>query len=83
MERLQDPGHPVFKSNSALSRGILKKKHNRDTIHFITNASNIDLLFRIFHSLSKLSIYGACEQFVLTEEEKGKKNRKIPFPKMH
>ena len=57
-----------------LSRGILKKKNNRDTIHFNADASNTELLFRIIHSVNQLSIYGAvsnlCEQFGLTEEEK-------------
>ena len=28
-------GHPVFKGISPLGRGILKRKNNRDTIHFI------------------------------------------------
>ena len=47
VERLEDTGHPVFKSMSALSRGILKKKNGRDTIHFNADASNTELLFRI------------------------------------
>ena len=38
----KDTGHPVFKSISALSRGILKKK-NRDTIPFNADASNTEL----------------------------------------
>ena len=75
VERFKDTGHPVFKSISALSRGILKKKNVRDTIHFNADASNTELLFRIIHSVNQLSIYGAvsnwCEQFGLTEEEKG------------
>ena len=76
-------GHPVFKSISAMSRGILKNKNNGDTIHFNAHASNTELLFPIFHSVNQLSIHGAvskwCEQVGLTEEEKGdKKNRKDP-----
>ena len=47
VERFEDTGHPVFKSMSALSRGILKKKNGRDTIHFNADASNTELLFRI------------------------------------
>ena len=74
LERFKDTGHPVFNSISALSRGILKKKNNRDTIHFSAHASNTELLFRIIHSVNQLSIYGAvsnwCEQFGLIEEEK-------------
>ena len=76
VERFKDTGHPVFKSISALSRGILKKKSGRDTIHFNTDAPNTELLFQIIHSVNQLSIYGAvtnwCEQFGLTEEENGK-----------
>ena len=71
----KDTGHPVFKSISALSRGILEKKNGQDTTHFNADASNTELLFQIIHSVNQLSIYGAvtnwCEQFGLTEEEKG------------
>ena len=45
VKRFKDTGHPVFKSISALSRGILKKKNGRDTIHFNADASNTELLF--------------------------------------
>ena len=34
VERFEDTGHPVLKSISALSCGILNRKNNRDTIHF-------------------------------------------------
>ena len=75
VERFKDTGHPVFKSISTWSRGILKKKNDRDTIHFNADALNTELLFRIIHSVNQLSIYGAalnwCEQFGLTEEEIG------------
>ena len=40
VERCKDTCHPAFKSISALSRGILKKKNNRDTIHFNADVSN-------------------------------------------
>ena len=39
VERFKDTGHPAFKSISALSSGILKKKNGRDTIHFNADAS--------------------------------------------
>ena len=75
VERFKHTGHPVDKSISALSRVILKKKNNRATRHFNADASNTELLFRIIHSVNQLSICGAvsnwCEQFGLTEEEKG------------
>ena len=77
VERFKDAGHPVFKSISATSRGILKKKKTgRDTFHFNADASNTELLFRII----QLSIYGAvsnwCEQFGLTVEEKEQEKQK-------
>ena len=59
VERFKDTGHPVLKSIRALSRGILRKKNGRDTIHFNADASNTELLFRIIHSVNQLSIYGA------------------------
>ena len=68
VEPFKDTGHPVFKSISALSRGILKKKNTRDTKHFNADASNTELLFRIFHSVNQLIIYGAVSG--LTEEER-------------
>ena len=61
----------VFKSISAMSRGILK-----ETIHFNGGSSNTEILFRINHPVNQLSIYGAVanwrEQFGLTKEEKGR-----------
>ena len=36
----KETGHPVFKSISALSRGIVERKNNRDTVHFNADASN-------------------------------------------
>ena len=79
VERFKDTGHPAFKSIGAWSRGILKKKTGRDTIHFSADASNTELLFRIIPSVNQLSIYGAvtdrCEQFGLTEEEKGQEKQ--------
>ena len=62
-----ETGHPVFKGISALSRGILKWKGGRCTIHFNADSSNTELLFRTIHSANQLSIYGAvsrwCEEF--------------------
>ena len=80
LEGFKDKSHPVFKSFGALSRGILKRRTFRDTIHCNADASNTELLFRIIHSVNQLSIYGAvsnrCEQFGLTEEEKGQEKQK-------
>ena len=51
VERFKDTCHPVFKSISALSCGILKKKEWQRHQHFNADASNTDLLFRIIHSV--------------------------------
>ena len=80
-QRFKETGYPVFKSISALSRGILKRKKGKETIHFNGDSSNTDFLFRNIHSLNQLSIFGAvanwCEQFGLTEEEKGRDNLSV------
>ena len=74
VERFNETGHPVFKSISALSRGIQKRKNGRDTIHFIADSSNTELLFRTIHPANQLSIYGAvsswCEEFGQKPNEK-------------
>ena len=56
VEQFKDTGHPVFKSISALSCGILKKKNGSDTIHFNADAVNTVLLFQTIHSVNRLSI---------------------------
>ena len=53
----ENSGHPVFKAISPLGRGILKRKNNRDTIHFNGVYSNIDLLYRTVHSANQLCIH--------------------------
>ena len=39
VQRFAETYHPIFKGISALSRGILKRKQNRDTIHFNADSS--------------------------------------------
>ena len=74
VERFKETGRTMFKSISALSRGILKRKNNRDTIHFNADASNTELLPRTSHSANQLTIYGAvsswCEEFGLRPNER-------------
>ena len=43
VERFKKSGHPVLKSISALSHGVLGRKNNRDTINFDADASNDSL----------------------------------------
>ena len=75
VQRFKETGHHVFKSTSALSRGVLKQRIGRCTIHFNGDSMNTELLFQTVHSVNQLSVYGAvancCHQFALTDEEKG------------
>ena len=76
IHRFKEAGHLVFKSISALSRGILKQKKGKSTIHFNGDSMNTELLFQTVHSVNQLSVYGAvakwCCQFGRTEEEQGR-----------
>ena len=77
VQRFKETGHLVFKSTSALSRGILKQRKGRCTIHINGDLKNTELLFQTVHSVNQLSVYGAvanwCYQFGLTEKENEKK----------
>ena len=48
--RFKETGHPALKSISALSRGILRRKGCRETIHFNADSSKTELLIRTIHS---------------------------------
>ena len=69
VERFKEIGHPAIKSVSALSRGILTRKNDINTIHFNADATNTELLCRTIHEANQFSIYGAvsswCEEFGL------------------
>ena len=72
---------PVFKGVSTLSRGVLKQKKSKTSIHFNGDSMNTELLFQTVHSANQLSVYGAvanwCCQFGSTEEEKGRANTTV------
>ena len=74
VKRFEESVHPVFKSISALSRGILKRKNNSDTMHFTADAPHTELLYRTIHLAKQLSFYGAvsswCEEFGLRPIER-------------
>ena len=48
VQRFKETGHPVFKSISALSRGILKRKKGKTSIYFNGDSMNTELLFQTF-----------------------------------
>ena len=58
MVELKETAYPVFEIIIALSRWILRRKNNRDTIHFNVDASNTEVLLRTSHSANRFSIYG-------------------------
>ena len=72
VQQFRETGHPIFISTSALSRGILKQRRGKSTIHF--NGDSTELLFQTFNLVNQISIYAAvtdwCYQFGLTNEEK-------------
>ena len=63
-----ESGHPVFRSTSPLSRGVLKSKGGgKLSIHFCADEVTIETVFRTIISVNQLSIYGAvqdlCEEY--------------------
>ena len=56
----------------------MRKRKNKDTIHYNGESSNVELLYRIFHSANQLCVYGAvtnwCETLGRTEAEKREKS---------
>ena len=62
-----ESGHPVFRSTSPLSRGVLKSKGGgKLSIHCCVDSGTIGTVFRTIISGNQLSIYGAvadmCEE---------------------
>ena len=63
-----ESGHPIFRATTPLSRCNLKSKgRGKLSIHFAADQDTIDTIYRIFHSVNQLSVYGAvaavCEEF--------------------
>ena len=55
--------HPIFRSTSPLSRGVLKSKGGgKLSIHFCADEETVGTVFRTIISVNQLSIYGACEE---------------------
>ena len=75
VEIFENSGHPVFQGVSPLGRGILKKKNNRQTIHFNGEFCNIYLLYRTIHSANQLCIHGAVTKWCGTNSGEASENR--------
>ena len=59
MIKFAESGHPVFRSTSPLSRGVLKSKGGGNlSIHFCADQGTIETVFRTIVSFNQLSIYG-------------------------
>ena len=74
VQQFKETRHSIFTSISALSRGILKQKRGKSTIHFNGDSVKTQLLFQTVHSVNQISVNAAvtdwCCQFGLTNEEK-------------
>ena len=49
VKQFEESRHPVFKGVFPLTRGILRKKYNKESIHLNADASTAELLYRIIH----------------------------------
>ena len=68
MIKCGESGHPVFRSMSPLSRGVLKSKGGgKSSIHFCADEGTTETVFLTIISVNQLSIYGAvsdlCEEY--------------------
>ena len=72
--KMVQQGHPIFPATSALSRGILKRRNGKSTIHFNGDFMNTELLFQTINSVNQVSIHAIvtnwCYNFALKKEEK-------------
>ena len=80
VQQFKETGHPILTITSALSRGILRQRRGKSTIHFNGHFINTELLFQTVHSVNQASVYPAgtnwCCKFALKKEEK----EHIPTP---
>ena len=68
----QSCGHPIFRSTSPLSRGVLKSKGGGQlSIHFCADGETVETVFRTIISVNQLCIYGAvsdlCDEYMACE----------------
>ena len=65
--------HPIFRSSSPLSRGVLERKGGgKLLVHFCADGETVETFFHTIISVSQLSIYGAasdlCEEYSLSSK---------------
>ena len=65
--KFAESGHLIFRATTPLSRGKLKSKGGKVSIHFSAEPDTIDTIYRIILSVNQLSIYGAvaaiCDEY--------------------
>ena len=60
MIKFSESGHPVFRSTSPFSRGVLKSKGGGTlSMHFYADGETVETVFPTIISVNQLSIYGA------------------------
>ena len=69
--------HPVFRSTSPLSRGVLESKGGgKSSIHYWSDSGTIETVFRTTVSANQLSLYGAvaevCEEYETLHDRSGR-----------
>ena len=77
VKHFEETGHPVFKGISALTRGIMRKKKSKDTIHYNGESSKGELLYRIIHSANQLCVHGAVTMWCETLEERNPRKEAV------
>ena len=55
-QRFVEMGHPIFTVTRSLNRGVLRRKKNKNTIHFNAESSDVELSLRIIHCANQLSV---------------------------
>ena len=69
--------HPIFRSTSPSSRGVLKSKGGgKLSIHFCADGERVETVFRTIISVNQLSVYGAvsdlCEKYGTCQARTGR-----------
>ena len=77
MIKFAESRHPIFRSTSPLSRGVLKSKGaGKLSIHYCADPGTIETVFRTIISVNQLSIYGAvsdlCDEYSACQTRTGR-----------
>ena len=57
VQQFKETCHPIFISTSALSRGVLKRRNGKSTIHINEGSTSAELLFQTTHSVNQISFF--------------------------